>query len=88
MGFSSNLAEIRRSKNLTQTELGSLLDPPALQKTISHYECGRQRPPMKRLIELATVLDVSVDVLIRDNKRPAGEGSDALHPATTVSGTP
>jgi len=74
MSFATNLVTIRQHRNLTQTQLGQALNPPALQRTISHYERGRQRPPMQRLINLSEVLGVPVGALVSDAPWEAPEG--------------
>jgi len=61
-GFSQRLRELRRQRNLSQTELGEQVD---LHHThISRYERGVSRPSADALRRLAEVLGVTTDYLM------------------------
>lgn len=61
-GFSQRLRELRRQRNLSQTELGGQVD---LHHThISRYERGVSRPSADALRRLAEVLGVTTDYLM------------------------
>ncbi len=62
MKFSQRLKELRKEKNLTQVELGSILNYG--YTTIANYENGRNHPSLKDIIRIANIFDVSVDYLI------------------------
>ena len=62
MKFSQRLKELRKEKNLTQVELGSMLNYG--YTTIANYENGRNHPSLKDIIRIANIFDVSVDYLI------------------------
>ena len=59
------LAEIRKEKKMTQTEVAEKcnLKLPAY----NHYETGRREPNLETLKKLATVLECTVDELIGDD---------------------
>jgi transcriptional regulator with XRE-family HTH domain len=57
-----NIKRLRKSKGWTQAELARRLG--TSQKVITSYETSSKTPPVGRLPELATVLDVSIEELI------------------------
>lgn len=60
--FKMRIKEARVSKGLSQTELAIILNTD--QRVISRYELGTVIPSLERLVELAQVLDVSLDDLV------------------------
>ena len=62
MPFGQRLVQIRKSKGLTQTELGKRIG--VSQRIIHHYENKADYPPTQKLIELAQALDMSIDELL------------------------
>jgi transcriptional regulator with XRE-family HTH domain len=61
-GFPSRLRELRRQRNLSQTELGQLV---GIHYThVGRYERGVSRPSAATLMRLADALGVSGDYLI------------------------
>ena len=56
------LKELRLNKNLTQQQLGKLLSVSG--QTILNWENDITYPSVKKLIELATFFDVSIDYLL------------------------
>lgn len=60
--FGSRLAEIRKAKGLTQTELGELIG--ASQRMVAYYEKETQRPPSEKLHLIAKALNISMDELL------------------------
>ncbi|MBE6773765.1 MAG: helix-turn-helix transcriptional regulator [Ruminococcaceae bacterium] len=67
------IALLRKEKNLTQKQLAELLN--VSDKTISHWECDETSPDILILPELAELLGVSVDELLKGEKIP----SEASH---------
>lgn len=66
--LSERLTELRHSKNLTETELGSKIG--FAQTTYSHYEIGKRRPTTIKLLSIAQYYKVSIDYIIgRTNKK-------------------
>lgn len=57
-----NLREIRKSKNLTQTEVGKVLNITPQQ--IAKYEAGRNRISASTLYRLACYYDVDIGVFL------------------------
>ena len=55
------LREYREEKGLTQKELGKILD--LNWRTISAYENGLRKPPMKTAVNLSRILGVPIDKL-------------------------
>lgn len=53
---------LRQQANLTQAQLGKLLD--CSSSTVSLYEGGQRSPDTTMLVRLADVFDVSVDYLL------------------------
>lgn len=64
--YKVKLKEIRKSKGLNQTELAKELD--TIQQVVSDYENGVRTPSLDRLVELAQILDVSLDELVEFKK--------------------
>lgn len=60
--FGSRLAEIRKTKGLTQTELGELIG--ASQRMVAYYEKETQPPPSEKLHLIAKILNVTADELL------------------------
>lgn len=64
--FSLNLKEVRKKKHMKQSDLAKELN--TAQQVISDYEVGKKTPSLERLVELAQILDVSLDELIEFKK--------------------
>jgi transcriptional regulator with XRE-family HTH domain len=64
--FGQNLRHLRRSKGLTQTELGNIVG--LSKRMVAHYENHVKYPPADKIAALAKVLNVTVDDLLADNK--------------------
>ena len=60
-----NLAELRKAKNLKQSELGASVG--YSDKTISKWENGASVPDIAALASLADFFGVSVDDILREN---------------------
>jgi len=60
--FGKILASIRKTKGLTQSELGEKIQVPRYR--INYYENQTERPPSYLLPELAKALRVSIDELM------------------------
>lgn len=60
--FKLNLKDVRSRKKLKQSDIAEILNIP--QQRISEYETGTITPSLERLIELAKLLDVSLDELV------------------------
>ena len=58
----SFLAQLRKEKNLTQSQLGDLLG--VTNKTISRWENGNYMPDLALLPELSRILDITINELI------------------------
>ena len=70
------IAECRRSKNLTQQQLADLLG--LSNKTISKWESGAGSPDISNLLEVAKVLDITVDELL-NGERKSVQVNDAVN---------
>ncbi len=72
-GFSQRLRELRKQKNISQTELGKLVD---IHYThLGRYERGLSMPTSKTLQKLADVLGVSNDYLIEGSTKDAAKAN-------------
>lgn len=60
--FKERLKELRIERNITQQELGKLVNMSKM--AISHWEKGHSEPSISQLIMLSNYFDVSVDYLI------------------------
>lgn len=71
MNIGENIASIRKSKNLKQEELASLIN--VSPKTISSYETNRSIPNIEMLILLAKALDTSIENILNLNNENSEE---------------
>ena len=62
MTFKDRLKELRIDKNISQKELGQLLNMSKM--AVSHWESGHSEPSIAQLILLSDFFQVSVDYLI------------------------
>ena len=62
MDFKKRLKELRTEKNLSQADIGKLLNMSKM--AISHWEKGHSEPSIDQLILLARFFDVSIDYLV------------------------
>ncbi|MDE6412121.1 MAG: helix-turn-helix transcriptional regulator [Clostridia bacterium] len=65
--FSDLLYELRKEKNLTQSELAEKLG--ITNKAVSKWETGEAMPDTAQLLPLAEILGVSVDELLRGERK-------------------
>jgi len=61
-GFGERLAKLRKSRGLTQIELGELVG--VSNRVIAYYEHESSQPPGAMLVDLAASLKVSTDELL------------------------
>ncbi len=62
ISFKERLKDLRIEKNITQQELGKLVNTSKM--AVSHWEKGHSEPSISQLIILSNYFDVSVDYLI------------------------
>lgn len=67
MAFPKRLAELRKEKGLTQAEFAKLIN--VSQPTVANYEKGKKIPFKNTQIQIARVLRISVDELMKDDER-------------------
>lgn len=63
--IATNLAALRKSKNITQAELGETLS--YTDKAISKWETGEAMPDINVLYTLANIYNVSLDYLVTEH---------------------
>ena len=78
MGFSENLRNIRREKNLSQEQLADLLN--VSRQSVSKWEQDNGYPETEKLIQLAQKLDISLDALLLD-RQPESTSIPAAPPS-------
>ncbi len=61
-GFAQRLVKIRKSRDITQTDLAEATK--LTQRMISHYETGDGYPPAPAIVALAKALKVTTDELL------------------------
>lgn len=64
MNFNEKLIELRKSKGLSQDELGERLG--VSRQTISKWELAQSYPDFQRLVLLSDYFGLSLDALVRD----------------------
>lgn len=82
MGFKENLRAIRKSKGLSQQQVGELVGK--TREAVTRWESGATKPTASALEELAAVLKVSTSELMGDAWLPAGAMRITSAPAATV----
>ncbi len=68
-----NLCSIRKERRLTQQQLAELLG--VQQRVISRWETGVAKPRLNHIVQLAKVLEVSLDRLVFGDETEAPENS-------------
>lgn len=63
MSFRKNLKMLRKSRGLTQEQLGKTFH--VSRTAISNYETGKMEPSIKMLLNLADFFKITVDQLLR-----------------------
>ena len=63
------ICELRREKKISQTQLGNLLG--VTNKAVSKWENGDNKPEVGMLYKIASVFGVSVDELVRGERKEA-----------------
>lgn len=64
MNFNEKLIELRKSKGLSQDELGEKLG--VSRQTISKWELAQSYPDFQRLVLLSDYFGLSLDALVKD----------------------
>ncbi|MCQ2495666.1 MAG: helix-turn-helix domain-containing protein [Lachnospiraceae bacterium] len=62
MKYFRRIRDLREDKDLTQTDMGKLLN--VSQRAYAHYENGTRNLPVELLIEIADYHKVSVDYIL------------------------
>ena len=73
--FAKNLKRFRKQKNLTQIELGKMLNYGST--AIANYESGRNEPSFDDLMKLCAVFEVTVDEML--GAEPINIGKEFLY---------
>jgi len=68
MKFHENMKALREDKDLTQTELGKILN--MTQRKISHLETGNSEPTTEEIIEICKFFKVSADYILGLTNEP------------------
>ena len=81
-----NLKEIRKKRGLSQGDIASQLG--CTPNVYSRYERGERQPSIEVLIDLSSILDVSVDYLIGNHEMESASLSkyeiELIHEARTA----
>lgn len=67
----SKLKALRKQKRMTQKELAVALDIGISQ--LNKYESGMHMPPIKKLIRLSSIFDITLDYLVKDKETDISE---------------
>ena len=68
MKYFERIKGLREDKDLTQTQMGKILN--ASQKQISNWEMGRNEPPYETLIQYAKFFKVTTDYILGISNNP------------------
>lgn len=67
----SKLKALRKQKRMTQKELAAALDIGISQ--LNKYESGMHMPPIKKLIQLSSIFDITLDYLVKGKETDISE---------------
>ncbi|MFY8331483.1 helix-turn-helix domain-containing protein [Vagococcus carniphilus] len=81
--LSINLKKFRRENNLTQQELAEMLD--VSDKSISKWELGHTYPSKKNMINIANVLNISVELLLLEELTEENQNTKKLSKNKLIS---
>lgn len=85
MNFNEKLIDLRKSKGLSQEELGGELN--VSRQTISKWESGQSYPDFQRLVALSDYFGLTLDQLVRDIDveavREQNQNDEKLHAVYT-----
>lgn len=75
MRLSQNIKYLRKSKGMTQTQLAEALKPNFLltKASIASYETDRNEPPLKIIMKMAEIFDVTVQDFVFHNFERDGD---------------
>lgn len=68
MDFAERITAIRKGRHMSQERFGELVN--MSQRTVAAWESGERLPSLTVLADLADLLNVSVDYLIGNEKKP------------------
>ena len=83
MGLAANLRQQRKKVGLTQIELADKLGVSIA--TLRRWESGETAPTGTRIVEIANLLKISPDELIKDETNPATARASFLFPSHEAS---
>ena len=83
MNFNEKLIELRRSKGMSQEQLGNELD--VTRQTVSKWELGLTTPEMNKLIELSRLFDISIDELVGNEVQQESSNETNVYSDNAVS---
>lgn len=78
MKFNEKLISLRKSKGMSQEELGEKLN--VTRQTVSKWELGVTTPEMDKLVEMSKIFNVTVDNLINENDNNETVKEEAENP--------
>ena len=77
MAFSQKLQEYRKAEKLSQEELAHRLG--VSRQSVSKWEQGLSFPETEKLIELSSLMNVSIDALLKEEAQPEVEAKAGNH---------
>ncbi len=77
MSFGTVLKKVRKSRGVTQLQLAEKLG--VTQATVARYEKGIMTPEVKRVTQIARMLDVSVQELLEEKEVRALDQTQRTH---------
>lgn len=77
MKFNEKLINLRKSKGMSQEELGENLN--VTRQTISKWELGQTTPEMDKLMEIAKLFDMTLDELTNEEEIKTEEKMEYKH---------
>src|SRR5690348_11744619 len=73
------IAQRRAERNLSQKDLGEMMQPRMTRASLANIENGKQRVLAHTLVQLAAALECDVNALVSVSAAPDAEGNAAVH---------
>lgn len=71
MSFPENLQRLRKANKLSQEKLAEIMN--ISRQAVAKWECGQSYPDINKLIILSNLFKISIDDLVKDNKKDSCE---------------
>ncbi len=86
MNLGENIYRFRSQKNMSQGDLADALE--VSRQSVSKWENNSAVPELDKLLKMAEIFDISLDVLVTGEEKPSDPSAPAPTPITIVTPPP